>query len=325
MSEPAVKAEIHPVMTVLGPTRLAAEGLVDAHAHVWVDAVEGGAPDAPRLDDEPAIRAELWSFASSGGQALIDCQPPGAGRNAARLADLAESSGVAIVACTGFHLSRYYAAGHSPWDLDGDVLCPRFVDELRLGMVDGGEPLGCRAGAIKAAHPGTLGGGADRMFTAAVSAARDQGVMLVVHTERGLGVEELAEFLLGLNMSSQDVMLCHVDKRPDLGLHRELARAGFLLEYDTFLRPKYAPSEHLWPLIDAMLAAGHAESLACGLDLADRCLWRFGGDPHGMNGLSQVVVPQLRARGVDAERVRRLTGGNVRARLQTSGLRSATA
>jgi phosphotriesterase-related protein len=319
-----VADETHPVTTVLGPRRLGGEGLIDAHAHIWVAGVPGGAPDAPRLEDAGGIRTELWSFVSQGGQALIDCQPPRAGRDASRLAELSRSTGVAVVACTGFHLPGYYPASASPWHEDDETLVLRFLAELRVGMTDADVRLPFRAGAIKAAHPGSLSKGADRMFAAAVAAASSAGVMLLIHTERGEGVEELAEFLLSLNMSSQDVVLCHIDKRPDHELHRELARAGFLLEYDTFLRPKYSPQQGVWPLIKAMVADGLDESMACGLDLADASMWKFGGGCFGMSGLSQVVVPGLRSRGLSEDQVRRLTGDNVRLRLQTSGRAKAT-
>lgn len=315
--------ERHPVTTVLGPRTLCADGLIDAHAHIWVSPVVGGAPDAPRLDDVSGIRSELWGFASDGGQALVDCQPPGAGRDAGRLAELSRSTGVDVVACTGFHLPRYYPADTSPWRDDGEALTLRFLAELQIGMTDGGTQHPYRAGAIKAAHPGSLDHGADQMFAAAVAAATAAGVLLIIHTEKGQGVEELAEFLLSSSMSSQDVVLCHVDKRPDVELHRDLARAGFLLEYDTFLRPKYSPQQGVWPLIDAMVADGLEGSIACGLDLADASMWRFGGGAFGMAGLRQVVVAGLRSRGLSDEHVRGLTGRNVRVRLQTSGRQEA--
>lgn len=314
-----MSGQVHPVTTVLGPRGLSGEGLVDAHAHIWIAPVAGGAPDAPVLDDATSIRAELWRFAEAGGEALIDCQPPAAGRDARRLVELSAATGVAVVASTGFHLDRYYRPDDSPWRADPEQLTVRCLEELELGMTDGGSRTSARAGAIKAAHPGAEVPGWQPLFRAAATAAAQAGVLLVVHTERGAGVDELADVLLSTDLSSQDVMLCHVDKRPDLQLHRELAKAGFLLEYDTFLRPKYTPADAVWPLIDAMLADGREEAIACGLDLADASLWAFGGGSHGMTGLQSVVAAGLRERGADDEAMRRLLGANVRRRLQMSG------
>lgn len=304
--------------TVLGPRVLPDGALIDAHGHVWNSPPPGAPDDAPVLDRQDAIVAELGLFARAGGVAVVDCQPPGAGRDARRLVRLAELSGVAIIAATGFHLRRYYPHGESVWTMTGDRAHERFLAELSDGMTEEGELLAARAGVVKVAHPGEIDPGTARLLAAAAAAALEGQVLLVVHTERGAGVEGLAEFLLGLDLPAADVMLCHVDKRPDLGLHEELARAGFLLEYDTFLRPQYAPEQRAWPLVAEMLGRGHERSVACGLDLADQSMWRFGGHPDGMPGLRDVVVAGLRARGATPQQVELLTGDNVAARLRRS-------
>jgi phosphotriesterase-related protein len=313
------------VATVLGPRALPDGALIDAHGHVWISPPAGAPENAPVLDREQEIAAELAVFADAGGSAVVDCQPPGAGRDARRLVRLAEASGVAIVAATGFHLRPYHGAGESVWTASADAARERFLAELRDGMVEDGERLRARAGIVKVAHPGAMDAGTERLLSAAAAAAAAAGVLLVVHTERGAGVEGLVDFLGDLDVSSRDVMLCHIDKRPDLQLHQELARAGFLLEYDTFLRPQYAPEERAWPLVGAMLAHGHERSIACGLDLADHPMWRFGGHPVGMVGLRDVVLAGLQARGASARQVELLTGGNVAARLRGTPVAEAVA
>ena len=217
------------IETVRGPRELGSEGLIDAHGHVWNSPPPGGPADAPRLDREDAIADELAAFAAAGGTAVVDCQPPGAGRDARRLVWLADATGVAIIAATGFHLRRYYPDGESVWTQDAEAARARFLGELTEGMVEDGKRLPARAGVVKVAHPGRMEPGTERLLAAAAAAAAQAGVLLVVHTERGAGVEALAEFLVGTELSSHDVMLCHIDKRPDLGLHRQLAGAGFLL------------------------------------------------------------------------------------------------
>jgi len=68
-----------------------------------------------------------------------------------------------------------------------------------------------------------------------------------------------------------------MDKRPDIGLHQELAHLGVLLEYDTFYRPKYNPSENLWPLIEKNGNTGHADRIALATDMAEAELYYFIG------------------------------------------------
>lgn len=311
------------VETVLGLRELPADGLVDAHGHVWISPPAGVPADAPRLEREAAIAEELAAFAAAGGAGIVDCQPPGAGRDARRLARLSAATGVAIVAATGFHLRRWYDDGPSVWTEGADAARERFLAELTEGLVEDGEVLPARAGVVKVADPGRPDPDTEGLLAAAVAAASEAGALLVVHTERGAGVDRLAASLVARGAVPRRVMLCHVDKRPDLALHRQLAEAGFLLEYDTFLRPRYAPEAGVWPLVEAMLAHGHEESVACGLDLADASMWRFGGHPAGMAGLRTVVAAGLRERGASPAQVARLTGGNVRTRL--CGARAAEA
>jgi 5-phospho-D-xylono-1,4-lactonase len=289
--------------SVLGPAVLPAGAIVDAHEHTWIDAPAAArAAGLPALTREDAVAEELRAFAAAGGAAVIDCQPPFCGRDLERMRAISRASGVAIVASTGFHLPAWYDAGSAPWAWSSDEAEAFFSGEVEDGP----------AGAIKAAHDG---GRRDpevrRLLEAAAAAAARTGAPLVVHTERGEAVDELAGLLTGAGAAPGQVLLCHVDKRPDVGLHRELAAAGFRLEYDTFVRPRYAPEQGVWPLVVAMVEAGRAGSVAVGLDLADPALWGFAGGP-GMRALSHDIPARLRERGVDEADVEALCGGTAR-------------
>jgi predicted metal-dependent phosphotriesterase family hydrolase len=98
-------------------------------------------------------------------------------------------------------------------------------------------------------------------------------------------------------------------------LHRELARAGALLGYDTFVRPKYDPDRGVWPLIKALVADGLGDHIAVGLDLAIASNWRrYGGQP-GMLALAEQILPRLRAEEMSEPVIRQVTGENIAQRL----------
>lgn len=300
------------IATVLGIVEDLPGGVIDAHAHVWIDPVGGADPARTFvLNDERAIVGELVSFASAGGGAVVDCQPPNAGRNLQRLAAISRSSGVAVVASSGFHMHQYYGADQAVWELSESGA--RELFERDLNDADG---TGLRAGIVKAAHPGTLHDGAfRRLLAAACQASLSSGVAMQIHTEQGRNVEALADLLESEGADPQRVILSHMDKRPDLGLHLDLGARGYLLEYDTFLRPKYRPEANVWPLLSRALDSGLAGSIACGLDLADPGMWRFGGGEHGMAGLVSIVAPGLRHLGADEATLQALLGGNISRRL----------
>jgi phosphotriesterase-related protein len=303
-----------PLITVLG-ARVPPGGAIDAHGHLWIDPVVNAADGAaPVLADEEQIVHELASFRAAGGAVVVDCQPSGCGRDLARLASISAATGVDVVASTGFHLPRYYPPGAWPWSARHEQVVKRFVDELVRGVPVEGRGV-VRAGVVKAAYTGSRSDEAARLLACACEASARTRAALVVHTERGAGVEQLADLLAEHGVRPHRVVLCHVDKRSERGLHEELAEAGFLLEYDTFLREQYAPGRNVWPLLEHLLGSGHGSSVACGLDLADASLWRFGGAPVGMVGLLTVVKPRLAALGASATEVDLLLRGNIAARL----------
>jgi phosphotriesterase-related protein len=298
------------IVTVGGPRPLTCEGIVDAHDHLWIDAVAGAAAGAPVLDGFARIAGDLKDFRAAGGAAVVDCQPPGCGRNLERLLMLSRATGVDVVAATGFHLERYYAPGAWPWSADGAAASEAFVRELSHGVAIADGRV--RAGVVKVAYAGEdADARALGLLEAACGAAAAADAAIVVHTERGRGVEALADLLAAHGVPPGRVMLSHLDKRPDHGLHRELAQAGFLLGYDTFLRPRYAPDDGVWPLLETMIDGGHAARIACGLDLADVAMWGFRSGAPGLLGLARVVAPRLRALGAAEAVVRALLGANV--------------
>jgi 5-phospho-D-xylono-1,4-lactonase len=288
---------------VTGPIDSESIRCAEAHGHLWIErGVDGG----PVLDDESASAAELADFASHGGGLVLDCQPGSCGRDGRILSRLASSSSVAIVASTGFHLQKYYGLGCGPWYAGVDVAESVFRSEVCEGLPEAPE---VRAGSIKTAWTGA-GGDEEGLMIAALSVARATGTGVTVHTEKGERIEELAALIEGSGLSPGRIQLSHVDKRPDPQLHFALARSGFVLGYDTFLRPKYEPERTAWPLLRAMLAEGLHRHVAIGLDVVDRAIWHVDGGP-GLRSITEVIVPRLRSEGATEAAIEAMVAGNI--------------
>lgn len=308
------------VQTVTGPLAIDTVALADGHAHVWIDpapAISGAA--RIELNDYDKVRAELEDFRTLGGQLLVDCQPGTAGRDSHILQRLARDTGVAITATTGTHQRIYYAPDSWIWSAGADEAATWFIDELTVGMHRPGEAAQAedapRAAVIKIGYEGVIEGQTAVLMEAAAQAAAHTGAAILFHTERGRNVEALMPFFSARGVPPTRLYMCHVDKRVDIGLHRELAEAGVLLGYDTFARPKYNPDEGAWKLIAALVSAGLDQSVAICLDLAFPNTWRaYGGEP-GLRFLPAVVLPRLAREGYSETTIRRLTARNVLERL----------
>ncbi len=302
------------IVSVLGSLADVSHGRIDAHTHVWIQPEPGTPAGGPTLNDPARSLVEIQAFAAAGGTALVDCQPGGAGRDGQKLAWLSQASGVPIVACTGFHLRRYYPAESPLWSRGVDDLTELMVSELdpTLGLEECRDnPQPVTAGFIKVAIEATLADSPLAALSAAADAATTTGAAVQIHTERGAAAAEVVAFFMERGVTPRQLLVCHMDKRPDWGLHVALAQAGVSLEYDTFFRPKYDPEHKLWPLIDHMVAAGHASAVVLATDLADAAQWvSYGGGP-GLAAFPTQIPAQLAARGVPLESIALLVGDNI--------------
>jgi len=303
------------ITTVTGPIPLPPAGVIDAHTHTWIEPLPNVSDNSPALND-PRIAWELADFRSAGGWAVVDCQPPGCGRAGDRMVALSQASGVKIVSVTGFHLRRYYPPNHWLWRAGFETARDFFLRELKQGLAE------CcawerppRAGLVKVACEASLDQSPLLLLEAATAAAIQTGAALAVHTEKGAQAEDIARQLSDWGLPLDQLILFHMDKRPDLALHQELAGQGILLEYDTFFRDKYAPQENLYPLLAQMVAGNFSHRIAIGSDMADSQMWsRLGGGP-GLTGWFTHIIPQLERLGFSPQVIRQLTGANIAARL----------
>ena len=289
---------------------------LDAHGHAWIAPPSLVDEHVPALTDESRLATGLARFAEAAAPrraALLDVQAPGCGRDAAALARLAAKSGVAIAALTGFHLARAYPRGLRPWTT-ADAALGTFVRELEGGLREA--PM-ARAAAIKAAFTGTPEDG-DPCWDGAIEASSRTGALLVVHTERGAGVEDLVEWLDARGVPPERLYLLDVDQREDVTLHVELARAGVLLGFAASLYGRDGDDRddgHAEPyaLLERLLEAGIARSIALGLDLGSPVRWAATAEASatGPAALVTVVEARLRALGTAPDDIDTLLGGSL--------------
>jgi predicted metal-dependent phosphotriesterase family hydrolase len=300
------------LITVTGSVKPAEAEITDAHSHVWIAPVPGVSTGGPVLDDRSAIAAELVDYRQAGGGTVIDCQPGGCGRDGRVLSELARESQVYIVACTGFHLQKYYPPGHWLFQLSVDGGYALFLREITQGLeetLENEEPV--HAGFIKVACEEEFGNSPMALIEAAAMASLQTGAAVGVHTEKGADAERIISLLMDFGLRADRVVLCHMDKRPDFGLHCTLAQEGVMLAYDTFYRPKYRPEENVWPLLTRMVGGGLDRQVSLATDIAEAKMWSRMGNGPGLPGFITQIIPRLEALGFEPDTIRRLVGENI--------------
>jgi 5-phospho-D-xylono-1,4-lactonase len=307
---------VETITTVLGPIAFDACGITDAHTHLWIDPVTGADPDAPVLVGAEQIVAELVEYRQAGGFGVVDCQPGGCGRNGNRLVELSQRSGVTVVAATGFHRQRYYPSDYWLWSAAAGAAADHFLGELETGLLECrafSHPA--RAGFIKVACEATLDKTPQAALEGAAISAAQSGALLQIHTEKGSAAIEIISYFLDQGVNPRQIVLCHMDKRPDRELHRDLIQASVMLEYDTFYRLRYDPEKHLWPLLEWVISAGFSSSIALATDMAEKNLWRHFANGPGLPGFATFIRSRLESIGAGPDTVAQLLGGNITRRL----------
>lgn len=303
------------ITTVLGEVGSDQLGITDAHSHLWISQQESAIEGAPVLDREDLIAAELREYRTSGGQSQLDCQTGGAGRDGNVLASLSKASGVHLIACTGFHLERYYPAHNEIWSMSADQAAKHFLNEVDKGLEETRAIGPVYPGFIKIAALESLEKTPRQLMDAALMVSKKTGLMIEMHTEKGSGVEDLLPYISRQSFPPDRLVICHIDKRPDPGLHKELCQSGYLLEYDTFFRPKYNPEENLWPLLREMVRSGFSNSIALATDQAESSTWNSMGTGPGLAGFPTIIKERLEEEFQDPKIVEALMGGNIAKRL----------
>ena len=293
------------VRTVLGDIEPSRLGRTDYHEHL-IQVTRLLPYD--RLDDVERSAQEAAALRDAGMDALIELTPIGLNRDPAGVRAIAERSGMHVVLATGIHREAHYEADHALRQLDEQSLSTRFIREL-TDAVDAndsgvGEAQlldGVRAGVIKTgAGYWSISAFERRVLSAAAAAQAATGAAVVCHLEHGTAAWEVVELLTSAGASADRIVLAHMDRNPDPGLHAELAAAGLYLGYDGMARAKYWPDSVILDCLLEVVERGGGSRLLLGGDVARRSSFRSYGGLPGMAYLPVRFVPRLeQAAGAD--------------------------
>ena len=301
------------VQTVNGIREKDCLGIIDSHCHLWIENINSGYKKKDskfKVDNFSIMKEALERFKnddiygiSNGYSTIIDCQPWGCGRNGNKLLELSKITGVNIISVTGFHKKEYYPSDSPIWKMSRKDAAKFFASEVENGLKETLETnyqdSKIKAGAIKIAFIGDLKDQYSILTEAAIDTSLLTGAPLIVHTERGLGVEKLVSFFKKKEISFSKIMLCHMDKRADIEFHRYLADKSIYLEYDTFMRSKYKPDKNVWPLLIKMVREGYSRSVTIGSDLSSNSSWKTINSEKGLSGFFKSIVERLASLDID--------------------------
>jgi len=294
------------VRTVTGDIKKEALGWCQCHEHIFLAKGPSGQIDeALCMDDYEKAKSECFLFKKAGGGSFIDCQPGRFGRIAKELARVSEETKVNIIAVTGFHKLEFCEDIEYFKNASGDRIAQGFIDEVNLGMFEGGKRLYSKAGVIKCAlsKRGSNKSTYEKLFLAVADSAKETNVPILVHFDQNTEAQWAINFFEKRGIKPDKLMLCHLDRtRFDFSYHREIASSGAYLEYDTINRLKYHSNDKEIELIAHMVEKGFVDNLLLGMDTTNKRLKAYGAE-FGLDYILTYFKQQMVAYGISKEAI----------------------
>jgi phosphotriesterase-related protein len=243
---------------------------------------------------------EIERIKALGITALVECSTGGVGRRADMDLAVSKASDFPTVVPTGNYREPWIPA----WVRDATEAA---LENWMLGeLEDQIEGTGVQAGWIK------LSAGDDgiteletRILRAAARAAKKTNAVIGSHTIKGSVVMDQLDIIEAEGGSPERFISIHTQEEKDFSLNLAVARRGAWIEYDHIGR---GDDEEIIELILKVLDAGFGSQLLLSHDRGwfDPAL-PGGGVPKPYTHLSEVLLPKLRARGVDEATITQLT------------------
>ncbi len=209
-------------MTVNGPLDGSEMGITYSHEHLLVKPQS----DDPRyrdyiLDDIEKSTLESRGFRRAGGKTLVEMTPIHYGRDVRGCRAVGEAAGIHVICSTGFHKEEFLP----PWFAD------RTEDDLyelvRAEITEGIDGSGIRPGVIKfGTSLNTITRQEERAMCVAARAARETGIPISTHCDKGTMAPVQAEYLRSMGVDLSGVLLCHIDSKMDIDYAMKVCGMG---------------------------------------------------------------------------------------------------
>lgn len=287
----------HEIRTVSGSIDpLKISGWVLAHEHLHID-LRTESDRAAVIDATEGVERELARLRTETDLGLVvDQTCRGMGRDMSVLKQISDSTGVPIVAGTGY----YYAKFHPGADdmVDPEVIAQRLIQDLEEGVG------GVRAGVI--GEVGTSGPSMhpseEASLRASAIAALYTGVGVATHAHLSTGATEQLDVLLDMGLSPDRIVLGHQDLASSTSVLTPLLERGAYLGFDTVGKNAYQPDEVRARMLLDLVEDGWGKQLVLSNDLSRNSYLKSGGGV-GYGYVREDFLPYLLRGGLDRSAV----------------------
>jgi phosphotriesterase-related protein len=260
------------VQTVQGALDAQELGIVLAHEHVRFrdEAVAENWPG--RYDEQLELEAALLAVNDAkqrGVQTIIEPTAMFGGRDVRFMKQVADETGVRIVACTGIYSYDYLP--HYFENRDIDVMADHFVEDIEVGI----QGTGIRAAFLKCAAdaPGVTAN-VEKIHRAVARAAIKTGVPIMAHSMPAVATgPRQVEIFEEEGVDLSRVQIAHCGDSDEVSYIEGLLAKGVYVGLDRYGLEMYLPIDKRNEVAAELIRRGHAERLTISQDFCAPIDW----------------------------------------------------
>ena len=260
------------VETVQGAVDADELGVVLVHEHLRFrdEAVAVEWPN--RYDEQLELDAALLAANAAkahGVQTIVDPTAMFGGRDVRFMKQVADQTGVRVVACTGIYSYDYLP--HYFENRDVDVMADHFVEDIEQG-IQGTE---IKAAFLKcAADAAGVTDRVEKIHRAVARASLQTGASIMAHSMPAVGTgPRQVEIFLEEGVDPARVQIAHCGDSEDVGYIEGLLDSGVYVGLDRYGLEMYLPIDKRNATAAELLRRGHAERLMISQDFCASIDW----------------------------------------------------
>jgi len=296
------------VETVQGAVAAEELGVTLVHEHVRFrdEAVAAQWPD--RYDEQAELDAAVAAVNAAKGhgvRTVVDPAPMFGGRDVRFMRQVAETTGVQLVACTGIYTYDYLP--HYFENRDADLMAEHFVADIEVGI----QGTGIKAAFLKCAAdaPG-VNANIEKVHRAVARASVQTGAPIMAHSMPAVATgPRQIEIFKEEGVDLDRVQIAHCGDTDDVDHIERLIGEGVYVGLDRYGLEFFLPIDKRNATAAELLRRGHSERLMISQDYAATIDWQTpeAGElllRHGairnwsMTLVFEEVLPALREQGV---------------------------
>ena len=270
------------------------------HEHITID-LSGVKKDTDcQLDCYEETVKEFKNLYAHGVRRIVDVTNDGMGRNTDYVLNVEKETGIRIVQSTGFYKEPFLP--DRVYTQTVQELADWMIDEVRNG-VEGGTKAGM-IGEIGTSK-NTMTPMEQKVFDAAIIAAKETGMPIYTHTTLGTYAPEQAAYFKAAGLPLNRIVLGHIDLSGDLDYIRRVLDTGISIGFDTVGKNNYFPDAKRGEYLMALEKEGYLDQIVLSEDLTRKSHLKHKGG-IGYCYLFETFLPMLKEAGFRQESLDKL-------------------